>query len=307
MALWPFGAALSASPVGDAASVVQNVSGELSGRRRAVRQGEKVFQDETIRTERDSQARLVLLDRTSLWIGSLAALKLDRFVYDANGPSSSVVVSALKGAVRWASGALPSASYKINTPHVALGIRGTTFDVLVGPTETVIVLVEGAVSVCPTRRASACHTLDRPGAVAIGNSGGVQGPNSNRSRTLDLPSLYQRLGGNFLAQPAPTQLGEVPGLPGVRMDAARYLGGPQLPATSGGLVGGEGSSISGGISVGSGGIGLGSGAPGGALGGGVTQPAAAQGSVGGAGAPSMPSGPALPAAPSLPSLPQLSR
>ena len=252
---FPSLAASAATAVGDAASVVRLVSGELEGRKRPVRVGEKVFQNETIRTEQDSQARLTLLDKTSLWIGAAATIKLDRFVYDPARPS--VIVSALKGAVRWTSGALPSPSYKINTPHLSLGVRGTTFDVLVGRTETVVVLVEGAVTVCSRQGGRPCHTLDKPGAVSIGNAAGVQGPSSARSRSIDLPGLYQRLGGSFLnplAQALPTRIGEIPGLPGVRLDAARHLSGPQNPLDGSALIGGEASSVGGSITFGSGGV-----------------------------------------------------
>lgn len=294
--------ATAATPVGDATTVVRQVSGELDGRSRMVRPGENVFHDETIKTDHESHAQLRLLDQSNLWLGAQAAIKLDRFIYDPNGRNPSVVVSALKGAVRWVSGSLPSKSYKIQTPHVALGIRGTTFDVLVGRTETVVVLVEGAVTVCPRTGARACQTLDRPGAIATGTSTGVQGPNSPRSRALDLPALYRRLGGNFLGQALPTQLGEVPGLPGVRMDAARHLSPVRMPTAPGGL-GGEGNSIGGSLSIGNGGIGLGGAGANNA--GAVLGPAANPASPI---APVAPAGPApagaiAPAVPALPSLP----
>jgi hypothetical protein len=301
--------ALAAAPVGDATSVVQQVTGELDGRRRPVRAGEKVFQDETIRTERGSEARLLLLDRSNLWIGSLAAVKLDRFVYDPGGRGSSVAVSALKGALRWASGALPSRSYTITTPHVALGIRGTTFDVLVARNETIVVLIEGAVTVCPRGRRGPCQALTQPGTVSIGNAAGVQGPGSPRVRTLDIPALYQRLGAaNLIGAVLPSRVGELPGLPGVRIDAGRRLPAPQLPAGAGGILGGEGNSLGGSLSVGPGGISIGGGpvgTPGTILG---RSPApSSPGSSPGVAVPALPTAPSLPALPSAPSLPQLPR
>jgi hypothetical protein len=298
--------ASAATPVGDTISVVREVTA-LEGRRRAVGVGQNVYQNDTITTARASQASLLFLDKTSLWIGGSATVKLDRFVYDPSGRRASVILSAFKGALQWVTGALPSRSYTINTPHISIGIRGTKFDVLVGRTESVVVVREGEVNVCP-RRGGPCRTLDRPGAVALGNARGVDGPTSSRVRALDLPSLYQRLGAAALGVPGlPTQYGEVPGLPGVRLDAARHLPGPQLPSGSGSLLGGEANSIGGAISVVPGGIVTGNDvrSPMGSTVGGpslrtpLSSPPAATGPT--------PAVPSLPALPSLPSVPRLTR
>ena len=79
---FPSLAASAATAVGDAASVVRLVSGELEGRKRPVRVGEKVFQNETIKTEQDSQALHVIA--ISAAINSFCAI--DRVLYNTMSP-----------------------------------------------------------------------------------------------------------------------------------------------------------------------------------------------------------------------------
>lgn len=235
--------AAAATKVGEAEVAVRRVSGVLAGETRTVRVGSGVFQDETISTEPEGNARLLLLDQTSLSIGSSAAVTLDRFVYAPNGTARSAVLTAARGVVRWVSGRSPSGAYQVKTPHASLGIRGTSFDLLVSRTETTIVLLSGAVTVCPRQGQGRCAALDRPGAVAVASRSGVQGPGSARARAVDLPLAYRQLGGSFLdlvgTAAAPTLQG-ITGLPGVGdlRDARdlRDLPG-RLPAAAGALSG----------------------------------------------------------------------
>src|SRR3954462_6463600 len=81
----------AASPIGDATQVVREVSGTVGGRSRPGSPNDQVFQDEPIRPEAESSARLRFLDKTDLSIGASASVKLDRFVYDPGGSARSVV------------------------------------------------------------------------------------------------------------------------------------------------------------------------------------------------------------------------
>src|SRR5215207_8527996 len=120
------------------------------------------------------------LDRTDLSIGGSATVKLDRFVYDPGGSARSVVVSSTKGVLRWVSGDSTSRAYEIRTPHAILGIRGTAFDLIVAPRETVVVLGQGVVSVCARLGPRNCEILSVPGAVAIaGRSGSRERSGAN--------------------------------------------------------------------------------------------------------------------------------
>lgn len=240
LAALPVSDAAAATRIGEAEVVVRRVSGVLAGETRNVQVGNGVFQNETISTEPQGNARLVLLDDTSLSIGSAAAVTLDRFVYEPNGSARSAILTAARGVVRWVSGRSPSGAYQIRTPHASLGIRGTSFDLLVSRTETTVVLLSGAVTVCPRQGQGRCAALDRPGAIAVAARSGVQGPGSAAARAIDLASAYRRLGGTFLdlvgtaSTPALQGLRGITGLPGVR--DPRDLAGP-LPGAANTLPG----------------------------------------------------------------------
>lgn len=225
LAVLPALDASAATRIGEAEVVVRRVSGVLAGETRTVRVGNGVFQNETISTEPQGNARLVLLDDTSLSIGSAAAVTLDRFVHTPNGSARSAILTAARGVLRWVSGRSPSGAYQIRTPHASLGIRGTSFDLLVSRSETTVVLLSGAVTVCPRQGQGRCAVLDRPGAIAVAARSGVQGPGSAAARAIDLASAYRRLGGTFLdlvgtaSNPALQGLQGlqgITGLPGVR-------------------------------------------------------------------------------------------
>jgi hypothetical protein len=194
---------LAASPIGDATQIVRQVSGTVGGRTRSISPNDEIFQDETIRTQPESSARLRFLDKTDLSIGASAAVKLDRFVYDPGGSARSVVVSSTKGVLRWVSGGSPSSAYEIRTPQAVLGIRGTSFDLIVAPRDTVVVLLQGVVSVCARLGPRNCEVLTVPGSVALANASGVQGPLSAAAQSIDLPAAYAQYGGASILAATP--------------------------------------------------------------------------------------------------------
>lgn len=166
--------------IGVASAIVNKVTGSYGGTSRALSVGSDVFANEQIRTSEASSAQFMLLDKTSLTIGPNANLVLDRFIYDPNRNSGSVVVKATKGAFRFITGALNPTRYTINTPVATLGIRGTILDILISGNPTdgytlTVILVEGAANI---RLASGqVLNLNKPGtAYVISSNGRVQGP-----------------------------------------------------------------------------------------------------------------------------------
>lgn len=166
--------------IGVASAIVNKVTGSYGGTSRALSVGSDVFANEQIRTSEASSAQFMLLDKTSLTIGPNANLVLDRFIYDPNRNSGSVVVKATKGAFRFITGALNPTRYTINTPVATLGIRGTILDILISGNPTdgytlTLILVEGAANI---RLASGqVLNLNKPGtAYVISSNGRVQGP-----------------------------------------------------------------------------------------------------------------------------------
>src|ERR1700680_3193637 len=121
--------------VGGAAQIERNVAGSLSlgqtWNKKIV--GDDVYQDELIRTEAQSKGQFILIDATKIELGPVATMKIDSTVFNPNGSVQALTASAEVGAMRWTSGTSMANAYRINTPHVNITVRGTTFDVLVEP------------------------------------------------------------------------------------------------------------------------------------------------------------------------------
>jgi hypothetical protein len=127
IAAWPVGAS-AADNIGVTAAAQNQVVGVQSGTTRALAAGSQVFQDEMIRTGEQSTAQLLFLDETSLSIGPLSEVTLDRFVFNPTTGAGDVVLSATKGAFRFITGSQNPANYQLNTPFAAIGVRGTIVD-----------------------------------------------------------------------------------------------------------------------------------------------------------------------------------
>jgi hypothetical protein len=168
--------AFGAQPrIGVAAAVQNRVEGVQSGAPRALSVGSEVFSNERIRTGDASTAQLLFLDKTSVSIGPKAELTLDRFVYNPDRGTGQVVLDTLRGSFRFVTGSQNPNNYTIKTPVATLGIRGTIIDLLVQAGRTIVVLVEGAVSIKLSN--GQVLTLNKPGtAFVIGTNGQVQGP-----------------------------------------------------------------------------------------------------------------------------------
>lgn len=137
-------------------------------------QGGSLYRDETIRTGRDSSARLVFLDQTNLSLGSESQVKLDRFVYSADNTAQAATVNLIRGAFRFTTGSLDKKAYRVVTPVATMGVRGTVLDIQIrGNTTQVTLRDNGAVLVC-ANSTSRCIELDRPGQSVIVTKGTVR-------------------------------------------------------------------------------------------------------------------------------------
>lgn len=117
---------------------------------RGLRSGDTIFQNQHIRTGRNSAAQLLFRDETALTMGPNAALILDKAVYDPDKHTSEITVRAVSGAFRFISGSSPTGSYSINTPAGTVGIRGTWIDMLVAGETVRIIVRRGKVRFCNT-------------------------------------------------------------------------------------------------------------------------------------------------------------
>ena len=132
--------------------------------------GDSMLRDETVRTGADSAARFVMADSTNLSLGPSATLKLDRTVFNDEHSYRDVAIRMTTGAFRFVTGHSEKTAYKITTPLAIIGVRGTTLDILSQRGRSVVVLQDGAASVCT--KTFQCVQLTQPGDTAIITSTG---------------------------------------------------------------------------------------------------------------------------------------
>ena len=170
------GEAFAQRTIGAAITVEHDVSGLLAGRNRSINTGDGVFSNEKIRTADASAAQLQFLDQTKLRIGPSASVVLDRFIYNPDGTAREAAVDVTDGAARWEGGKSNPGAYRVQTPHAAIAVRGTVFDLLVERQRTIVTLREGVIAVCPIQAPQRCVTLDRPGQVVTVTATAIGGP-----------------------------------------------------------------------------------------------------------------------------------
>lgn len=172
VALFPTGAA-AADRIGVAAAAQNQVAGNLGGAQRSIIAGSEVFQNEVISTGQQSMAQLLFLDETSLSIGPLSDVTLDRFVFDPATGVGNVVLSTTRGAFRFITGSQNPGNYELRTPFANIGVRGTIVDCYSSAAgdyctaqEGTVVIIVGGVE----------YTL-RPGeALFVAPGGAITGP-----------------------------------------------------------------------------------------------------------------------------------
>ena len=163
--------------VGGVTSVVHDVASSVSGQSWAKKvEGDDVSEDEFIRTETQSSARISFVDETDIRMGPAARMKIDRVVFKSGRAVSELVVTAEAGALRWNSGVSQSNAYLIKTPTVIIKVRGTAFDLFAEPQKTTVVLRRGTIEVCTIDTPQRCQTLSRPGDRVIGTPNGLDRP-----------------------------------------------------------------------------------------------------------------------------------
>ena len=112
------------SKIGDATATKNEVKGFVGGTTQSIAKGTNLYSNEVVRTGGAAVADLKFLDETTMTIGPISEIKLDKFVYDPSGTSGSVVIEATRGAFRFVTGKQDQKVYQIKTPYGTLGIRG---------------------------------------------------------------------------------------------------------------------------------------------------------------------------------------
>lgn len=144
--------------IGKATAITVTVTGDAEASVRRLKAGDQVVQDETIRTDASGVGQFEFLDRTRLAVGPGSAVKLDKFVYDANRTAKAAAVEVGRGAFRFISGRSPRAAYSISTTTATIGVRGTTFDIYVADSGALcLAALSGSVRVCARGRDCRTH------------------------------------------------------------------------------------------------------------------------------------------------------
>jgi hypothetical protein len=162
--------------IGSTVTVVNMVTAEFNRDVRTLQEGDRVAQYETIDVGLDASSELKLDDDTKLALGPGSNLTLDKFVYDPDKPTGSIIVNLLKGTFRFMTGVAEKPSYTIKTPAAAITVRGTIFDVFIQTDGTEwLLLHEGAVRVCNAK--GQCRDHAEPGKlIRIDDQGNVGAP-----------------------------------------------------------------------------------------------------------------------------------
>jgi hypothetical protein len=161
--------------IGAARAIENEVEGRLGNAVHKLAVGSEVFQNQLVRTGKASTAKLQFLDETSLGLSPQTQIRLDSFVYDPDKKTGKVVLNVPYGLVRFVTGTMEKRSYAIRTPFLAVGVRGTTFDMLVRRDRVTVLLIEGGVELTVQPRGT--YLIERPNmAITIWQDGRVNGP-----------------------------------------------------------------------------------------------------------------------------------
>jgi hypothetical protein len=108
--------------IGQARGVKPQAEGSVAG---PLRPGSAVHESETVRTGSAGQTNLLFIDDSTLNVGPTSVIKLDKYVYDPNKKTGTIVIDATRGAFRFVTGSQnKGGEVKIKTPYGTLGVRG---------------------------------------------------------------------------------------------------------------------------------------------------------------------------------------
>jgi outer membrane immunogenic protein len=183
----------SAQSIGSAAVIRNDVQGVRGSAARALATGGSVFSDDQVKTGDDSIAQLVFLDQTNLTVAANSQAVL-REVYRPKQGYKQLVLKTVTGSFRYVSGLQSGHHDEVQFPQGYLTVRGTTVDIIAGRTRTLIILIEGAITVVPYATRIA-HDLSIPGtSLIVYNDGHVDGP---LTREAAIEKLHLKIATEF--------------------------------------------------------------------------------------------------------------
>jgi hypothetical protein len=110
--------------------IVSKVTGQAQIGAAAAVVGTRVHMSDRLRTGPNARLQVTFHDNSSLTLGENANVVIDRFAFNPDKSSATVVLNASQGALRFAGGKIEQMHKKnivVNTPNAALAVRGTHF------------------------------------------------------------------------------------------------------------------------------------------------------------------------------------
>jgi hypothetical protein len=117
-------------PIGKIKTCKGDVVVIRSGEEIAMNNGDKLYQNDLIRTQADSSVGVILEDNTILSLGSKSEIVIDEYVFAPEKGNLSMFIRMLKGTATYVSGIIghqSPESVNFQTPDATIGIRGTEF------------------------------------------------------------------------------------------------------------------------------------------------------------------------------------
>lgn len=121
---------MAAGPAAVKVGVLGNVQGTATAMgadnvKRTLKPGDDLFQGDVIRTDDNSNAQILFLDKSALTLTPGSEVKMDSFVYNPGSGDGRLSIEEAKGAFRFIGGALSKQNHvEIKTPVSTIGIRG---------------------------------------------------------------------------------------------------------------------------------------------------------------------------------------
>jgi len=130
MFLLPCAAMPEESPVGKAKTCKGSVFVVRDGKQMPVAVGDRIFQNDTIRTGVSSSVGIIFIDNTILSLGPYSEIVIDQYVFAPEKGMFSMIARIVRGTASYLSGIIghqSPESVKFRTPEATIGIRGTHF------------------------------------------------------------------------------------------------------------------------------------------------------------------------------------
>lgn len=170
--------AMAAKPsgIGITSLVVKDVEGKTEEEIRRLVLQDSVYQNEIVQTGLESASELRFADDTRISVGPNSTIVLDEFVYDPDPGEGTFALTLTEGVFRFFSGNMASSNYKIETPTVTVGVRGTVLVVVSRGDGAFAVIMESDDGVEVTNQAGDMVLLETPGTATVAFANGDMTP-----------------------------------------------------------------------------------------------------------------------------------